>query len=138
MYVCACTYIQSVRENYHSILRMYTQKIKSPKNFSPYLTKSAFMSVLSSLARLSNLLVSVRAISCLPASLMMSCLSSPGPASRTPPVGGVAGAGQGEKFKLPIQKEKMWLPYTVTTTIYILIIMLQSGRSIEQLDSVHT
>ena len=41
---------------------------------------------LSSSARFSTLLVRVRGISCFPASLITSCLSSPGAASRTPPV----------------------------------------------------
>ena len=50
-----------------------------------HLTNSAFMSELSSLARLSNMFVRVSGISCLPASLIRSCRSSPGAVSRTPP-----------------------------------------------------
>ena len=53
------------------------------------------MSLLSSDVA-SNLFVSVRASSCLEASLMMSSLSSPGAASLTPP-GGEREGGGGER-----------------------------------------
>ena len=53
------------------------------------------MSLLSSDVA-SNLFVSVRASSCLEASLMMSSLSSPGAASLTPPEGEREG-GEGER-----------------------------------------
>ena len=57
----------------------------NPCEHNLYLTKRALMSELSSCANPWNLLTRVSGISCFPASLITSCLSSPGAASRTPP-----------------------------------------------------